>query len=69
MANSGTERSKHGKKGRPPKSVYLKLGIWYDEKHGHIHLASRDKRFRIVLDGRARMRHGFLEAVRGRQRE
>jgi len=60
MANSGTERSKHGKKGRPPKSVYLKLGIWYDEKHGHIHLASRDKRFRhttVTNDSSSKLRY------------
>lgn len=46
MAHRETERSRRGKKGEPPKSVYLTIGIWHDAKQGHIHLASRDKRFR-----------------------
>lgn len=33
--------SKAGKKGKPPRSVYLDLGIWRD-KRGQIHMASRD---------------------------
>lgn len=29
-----------GKSGQPGKTVYVKIGIWYDEKKGHIHIAA-----------------------------
>jgi len=27
---------------KPGKSVYLNVGIWYDEKQGHIHLTAKN---------------------------
>jgi hypothetical protein len=27
---------------KPGKSVYLELGIWYDEAQGHIHLTAKN---------------------------
>lgn len=27
---------------KPGKSVYLDLGVWYDEEQGHIHLTARN---------------------------
>jgi len=41
-----TTTSITGKEGKPPKSVYVWVGIWHDRKTGHIHMASTDKRFR-----------------------
>lgn len=46
VAHRETTKSRAGKRGNPPKSVYLTVGIWHDDKTGHIHMASTDKRFR-----------------------
>jgi hypothetical protein len=27
---------------KPGKSVYLSVGVWYDEDQGHIHLTAKD---------------------------
>lgn len=43
---SATRVSRSGKPGKRPRAVYLEVGIWLNEKSGHIHIASRDRRFR-----------------------
>lgn len=41
-----TTRASKGKKGMAPRTVYLRVGIWFNSKTGQIHIASLDKRFR-----------------------
>ena len=30
------------RKSKPGKSVYLDVGVWYDEEQGHIHITAKD---------------------------
>ena len=30
---------------KPGKTVYLEIGVWYDEKRGDIHIADKDRGF------------------------
>ncbi len=46
MTTRQTSPSSKGKQGKPPKAVYIRVGIWLNTKTGHIHIASTDKRFR-----------------------
>ena len=42
---------------KPGKSIYIKLGVWYDEGTGHIHLASNEiaKFHTTVCDAKVRL--------------